>query len=331
MKILLLEYVTGGGLRHEAIPPGLAEEGGQMRQALARDLLALPGVALIILHDDRLPTPVGQRTQTVNIAAGDDFAARWRQAIHDSDAVWPIAPETDGVLEQLCLGVETAGKPLLTSPAAAVRVAASKQATARRLAAHGLPVVPTLALAEIAHWPGGPLVVKPDDGAGCEGAIIIHDPAQWPDASAHAKLVMQPLLTGEALSLSVLFAQGQARLLSVNRQMIEQTATGFRLLGCQVNAYADPDRHWQTLVEGVAHALPDLWGYAGIDLILTHDGPMILEINPRLTTSYAALHAATGENPAAYVLELLRTGHLPNPRLQLGQPVDIRLEQSHGG
>ncbi|MFM8330061.1 MAG: ATP-grasp domain-containing protein, partial [Candidatus Methylumidiphilus sp.] len=213
----------------------------------------------------------------------------------------------------------------------AVRVAASKQATARRLAAQGMPVVPTLALAEIAHWPDGPLVIKPDDGAGCEGAAIIRDPAQRPDASAHAKLVMQPLLTGEALSLSAIFAQGQARLLCVNRQMIEQTATGFRLQGCQVNAYADPGRHWQTLAEGVARALPDLWGYAGIDLILTSDGPVILEINPRLTTSYAAIHAATGENPAAAVLELLRTGQLPNPRPHLGQPVDIRLGQSHGG
>ena len=34
-------------------------------------------------------------------------------------------------------------------------------------------------------------------------------------------------------------------------------------------------------------------------------GPVVLEINPRLTTSYVGLRPALGRNPAALVLELL--------------------------
>jgi predicted ATP-grasp superfamily ATP-dependent carboligase len=69
-----------------------------------------------------------------------------------------------------------------------------------------------------------------------------------------------------------------------------------------------------------------LWGYAGIDLILTAGGPVILEINPRLTTSYVGLRQATGENPATLMLDLYRTGRLPAPGRQAGEPVEVLLE-----
>ena len=109
--------------------------------------------------------------------------------------------------------------------------------------------------------------------------------------------------------------------------MIAQTGQGFILKGCQVNALYDADGHWQSLAGRVALAIPELWGYAGIDLILGPDGPVILEINPRLTTSYAGLRSATGENPAALVLDLLRTGALPPLRTAPGRPVEILLEK----
>lgn len=327
MKILVLEYVSGGGLRQEPIPPALAREGGLMLAALAGDLLGIPGVAVLALQDDRLPFPLADnRVQVLEIRAAGQFQPIWREALGRCDAVWPIAPETGGILEQLCLDVESAGKPLLTSPAAAVRLAASKLATARRLARHGLPVVPTFPLSEWKPQPGQIFVIKPDDGVGCEGSRIIRDPARFTLPVNTEHWIAQPLLQGEPLSLSALFAQGHARLLSCNRQVIETSGDGFVLRACQINAIADADGRWQTLAGQIANALPELWGYAGIDLILTAGGPVILEINPRLTTSYAGLRRATGENPAALTLELFKTGTLPPPRQQLGVAVDICLE-----
>lgn len=321
-------------MRQEAIPPAFAREGALMLEALACDLLAAPtGVELIILHDDRLPPPRiggGGRAEIVPIRDGAAFSPLWRESLGRCDAAWPIAPETAGVLERLCLDAEAAGVPLLTSPAAAVRLAASKLATLERLARHGLPVARTAALADWMPTPGRPFVVKPDDGAGCEGARIIRDPVRLQMPADPPGWIAQDLLAGEALSLSALFAQGQARRLSGNRQLIEQTGDGFALAGCRVNAFADEDGQWQALADGVARALPELWGYAGIDLILGANGPAILEVNPRLTTSYAGLRRALGENPAAFVLELWKTGQLPGPRRARGQAVDISLEAGNG-
>ena len=327
-----MEYITGGGMRRETLPASLASEGELMLCALVGDLRILPhGLKLTILRDDRLPLPFQcEGIQTVMVGVTDSFQTLWLEWISCCDAIWPIAPETGGILEQLCLDVEAAGKNLLNCPSSAVRLAASKLKTARRLAESGLPVVPTEML-DGTHLPAWPaFVVKPDDGAGCEGALIIRDPVRFPTLADRVGWIVQPLLEGETISLCVLFANGCARLLSCNLQQIERIGEGFALKGVAVNAFPDRDGSFQTLVEGIARAMPELWGYVGIDLILTGDGPVILEINPRLTSSYAGLCLATGENPAGLVLQLLITGRLPPVSNHAGKPVEIRWDNSHG-
>jgi predicted ATP-grasp superfamily ATP-dependent carboligase len=328
LKILIVEYVTGGGLRREPIPPALAREGDQMLRALTRDLLALPDAELVVLRDDRFELVAGHEAMdTVYVGEGDDFDLLWLTWLARCDAVWPIAPETGGLLERLCREAEHCGKALLGSPASAVRLAASKLATARRLRQSGLPVVPTAPLRDwVPSPPPDAVVTKPDDGVGCEGARILWDSAGIEalkvEPGAEGRIA-QPLLEGEPLSLSILFARGEARLLSCNRQFVARTHDTFTLRGCRVNALPDDSGVWQSLADAIARAVPELWGYAGVDLVLTAAGPVIMEINPRLTTSYAGLYEATGENVAALVLDLLATGELPPPRAFTGRPVQI--------
>jgi len=338
MKVLVFEYVTGGGLSEVHVPPGLEREGRVMRRALLEDLLlADDALEVVCLHDERHPPDLAdRRLHWVAVDRAQAYQDTWRERMIRCDAVWPIAPENDGLLEALCAEVEASGVTLLNCPARAVRLGASKRATVDRLRAHGLPGIETLSLAEYREqmraggrpWDGEAVVIKPDDGVGCAGARIVsaREACSGEETSA---TVVQPFLEGDALSLSVLFADGRACLLAVNRQRIERRADRFVLTGCRVNALADADGRWQALSDAIASAIPELWGYAGVDVVLTAQGPCILEINPRLTTSYAGLRQATGINPAALVLELARTGALPSPRAMGGNAVDILLQSAH--
>ena len=333
MKILVFEYLSGGGMSAEPLHPALVGEGDLMLQALLRDLSDLPKVRLFALRDARLPAPMGfpERVEWVPIFREDDAERRFRELIEKVEAVWPIAPETGGVLERLCAWTESAGKRLLTSPAAAVHLAASKLATAQRLQAMGVPAVPTRIL-DPAEVPAFPAVVKPDDGVGCEGARILAAQNDWQAFRCDqtgSETVIQPLVAGDTLSLSALFAKGQARLLACNRQHIARKGSGFVLRGCTVNAFRDVDGMFGDLVEQVGRALPELWGYAGIDLIGTDRGPLVLEINPRLTTSYAGLRASIGLNPAALVVEADRLGRLPGFTVRPATPVYVSVESAH--
>ena len=134
--------------------------------------------------------------------------------------------------------------------------------------------------------------------------------------------VIQPYYAGQAVSLSCLCKHGKAWLLCCNQQQIEINNGSFVLRGCQVNI---PNRHvdfYRHLVEQVATAISDLWGYIGIDIIETPDrGPLLLEINPRLTTSYVGIRQATGINVAEQVLALLRAE--PDLRQNRNQTINI--------
>ena len=62
------------------------------------------------------------------------------------------------------------------------------------------------------------------------------------------------------------------------------------------------------LGERALDALPDATGYVGVDLVLGNapDGSedVVIEVNPRLTTSYVGLRAMTSSNLAAAILHL---------------------------
>ena len=331
MKILVFEYVTAAGLA-EAPSGSLLAEGEVMLAALLADLSAIPGVEVLALRDRRLPLPGSTKSgiEWVWVEPPRDGLACLAATLPRVDAVWPIAPETGGILESICRTVEQAGKALFTTPAAGVRLAASKHATIQRLQAHGVPVVPTerLESGNAALLPfSPPCVIKPDDGVGCEGAWIVRSRAEWDENheqfAAGTNWIAQPLIAGESLSLSALFSRGHAVLWTINRQHIVEEGHGFRLAGCGVNAMDDSDRNFAELARRVATAVPELWGYAGIDLIRNEAGLHILEINPRLTSSYAGLRSALGGNPAANVLELWRSGRLPDNRMPPGRTVEI--------
>ena len=331
MKILVFEYVTAAGLA-EAPSGSLLAEGELMLAALLADLSAIPGVELLALRDRRLPFPgrAFPGLKWVWVEPTRDGLACLAATLPRVDAVWPIAPETGGILESICRTVEQAGKALLTTPAAGVRLAASKHATIQRLQAHGVAVVPTerLESGNAALLPfSPPCVIKPDDGVGCEGAWIVRSPSDWDGIheqfAAGTNWIVQPLIAGESLSLSALFSRGHAVLWTVNRQHIVEEGHGFRLAGCGVNAMDDSDGNFADLARRVAAAVPELWGYAGIDLIRNEAGLHVLEINPRLTSSYAGLRSALGGNPAASVLELWRSDRLPDGCTSSRQVVEI--------
>ena len=309
MKLFVFEMVTGGGLAGETIPPGLAREGDLMVSALLRDLRDVPGARLSTSRDRRLPPVPG--IAAIAPAPGEEPWALYARGAGAADAAWPVAPETGGALERLARDTLALGKRLIGSRPDAVRLTASKRETVRALDAAGIPVVPTFTAGEGLPAFAGTWVVKPDGGAGCEGVRTLPNRRAAAEYLAEdPSLVAQPWVEGPALSLSLLCGDGRAALLSCNRQHVRHVDGRLLLRAITVNALADRDGRLARLAGHVAAAIPGLWGYVGVDLVLAAEGPVVLEINPRLTTSYCGLRAALGVNVAALVLDLLDTGRM---------------------
>ncbi|WP_367154586.1 ATP-grasp domain-containing protein [Methylomonas sp. HYX-M1] len=329
MKILVFEYVCGGGLAGEPIPASMAKEGRMMLQALLNELKQLPGVRIML--------PLDQRCTRLSVPAeAEVFEVKDRQSldclfprlIDLADAVWPVAPESDGVLAAVVDAVRAQGKPALVSDARTIRLFTDKYATLRALTALGLPCVPTGRLDQTGGDLTFPVVIKPIDGVGCAGNRVLGDNAQLMLASAclenPAAYIVQPFVDGEAMSLSCLFGRGKAWLLSCNRQRVRLVEERFELQACRVNVKSPNKQMYTDWIKQMAIAMPGLWGYVGIDLIENrHSGPRILEVNPRLTTSYVGISAATGINVAQQVLNLWWGEVNIEPRV--GVSVEVRI------
>lgn len=331
MKIFVYEHITGGGCLGEPLPAALRAEGELMLRSVVSDLAAIAHVEVVTMCDARIELADLPAERHVVRDPGE-WQRLFDQLVAQSDALWPVAPETGGTLETLSRAALAADRVLLNSRPDAVRVAASKRLTAEALAAAGIGAIPTYRASEPPSSRRGQWVAKPDDGCGCHDTRLFDDfasAALWIEAQSDpGNYVIQPYVPGEAVSLSVLAREGEACLMSVNRQRVVVRDGGFVFLGSVVNDLADAGGRCARLAARVARAVPGLWGYFGIDIILGEQGPTVAEINPRLTTSYAGLGAALECNPAAWVLGLLERGPPPAPAPR-AKKVDIDLRYIH--
>jgi len=327
MRVFVYEHLTAGGLlSSEDDFACLAPEGDMMIRALLADLAEIPEVECVALRDPRLGLDLPAQVLASSPLPSDLWPGLER-ALELSEAVWPIAPESDGCLERIAQLVLDNGRVLLNSRPPAVRITASKLATSRALAAGGTRVVPTYASPEEVPKNASVLVVKPDDGAGCVETYVTRDRAlivRSPEM-ARRNRIYQPLIAGDPRSLCVLCADGIARLLSCNRQHIMEKDGKLEFAGVTVNALHDAGGRYARLAQSVIDAIPGLWGHVGIDFVETHDGPVVIEINPRVTTACAGLRGALGMNLGRLVMglpdSLQGLAQVP-PRL--GQPVRVR-------
>ncbi len=331
MRIFVVEYITGGG-QGGALKRELLAQAELMLSALIRDLLQIEGVELLVSRDARLP-PLGVDCELFVPEGKQDIWGQWQACIDRCDAVWPVMPEFDGLLQRISELTLARGRSLLGTDPETIAIAASKYRTAACLRRADIPTVATYRSDEVIAYAPGRWVVKPDDGAGCGGLEVFSGHRAMRRAlrerTRYANCVAQPYLQGQAASLSLLCAHGGAQLLTYNLQRVIPRQRTLVLTGIQVRRALAGGAACARLAAAVARALPGLWGYVGVDIVMTAAGPTVVEVNPRLSTSYAGIHHVLGVNPAALVLRMLRGTAAPAFPEDGSDHVDLDLELPH--
>ena len=315
-------YTPGMAENHvAACVPGLAADHAAQYMAgpgAGRVAAYSAGTASMPMHEQAPPELDYSRHH-----AQFDACMQW------ADAVWPLAFESAAALENLSRHILRRKRTLLGSAPGAVRVAASKLELARVLAEGGVATVATYSPHGAVPQDAGAWVAKPDDGAGCLHTMLFGDRAAalaWIRASANDGYVLQRFVAGKPGSLSLVCCDGVARVLSCNLERVAMRDNRFHVLGSVVNGLSDDDGALEWLAQQVAAAIPSLWGYVGVDFILTAHGAVVLDVNPRLTAAYAGLRASIDCNPAGLVLDLLHGASAVSwPSVGMRRPVSVDL------
>lgn len=318
--ILVHEYVTGGGWPGPRIPNGLAAEALALLRALLADLRAWGRFTVVTTRDRRLPTPGLDADRIVDVDS-EVYLETLLELGRECGAALVVAPEGEGALERVSALLSDAGVMLLGSPPAAVAVAADKWECHRRFTRACLPTPETLCVfpadaGAAAAWLGYPVVVKPLDGAGCDGVGLAANEAalgavlRQPALLAATSVLVQKYVEGQAASVSLLVAGGRSIALSLNSQRV-RAGVPFAYDGGVASLPHPRSTEACALARRAVALIPGLCGYVGVDLVLGEEACWLLEVNPRPTTAYVGLRRVIDLNMAAAVWDACREGILP--------------------
>ncbi len=309
-----------------------------MRDALLRDLALLNRFDITSMVDERMLLSAITH-KSITVKASDDFNKVFETALKKADYAWLIAPETDGILLDLSQRVYESNALLLGCGHDATLVGTSKSLSFEALIAANIYTLPVFGGEELMQqayfnqvlalnppkW-----VAKSEDGAGCEGIRLfdtLHDLRDWLKQDDHYLYYFaQPFQPGITASFCMLCRDGKAWLLSSNQQHIACDGTTFTLTGITLNGMHAYEKRFETIARKIANMLPDALGYVGVDVIIDteKDKIVVIDINPRLTTSYVSLQQALEVNPAQLIIDCVLNRDFKIPAFSKNQ-VEILL------
>lgn len=326
MKIFVCEYITAGGRQGSELPTALAQEGELMFTALVNDLLDAGYRDLVCTRDERLASPAFPITV---IPHGEDVWSTWQSLMRECDAAWIIAPESDEIMYRLARLAEKCSCRVIGCTSAFVRMATSKRQTAEWLQDRQIPVVRTYTDPQALSANDNGWIVKPDDGVGGEGVYYFPDLSKMREywsRQTDKQYVVQPYIPGIAASMSLLCHAGRALVLGCNEQCFRFRADGKGELQAVIVNGLHRHHEPMSLIAGrLAAAMPEETAIIGVDLVINNRELTVIEINPRLTTSYAGLEKSLNANPAGLLLSLLQGGDMPGESEFKYHPVRINL------
>jgi predicted ATP-grasp superfamily ATP-dependent carboligase len=310
MRIFVYEFTCA--TRSAPFLDSLRSEGWAMLSAIVDDFGRIPGVeVLALLHSDvQIDNP-----DSAFVRVDPNYEeSRFQEMAGKADLTLVIAPEIDNILAQRCEWVKEAGGHLLGSSLPAVRLAADKYALGQHLKQYNIPtpecrLFDSLSVESPRPFPG---VVKPRLGAGSLKTYLFRSHGELADlartTNSHSRpsdWIVQPFVSGQAASVAFLIGPKHRFALPPASQNLSDDGR-FHYLGGSVPIPNELAERAQRLASRAVASVPGLRGYVGVDLVLgpRADGSedWIIEINPRLTTSYIGLRALAESNLAETML-----------------------------
>ena len=303
MRILVCEYLCSGALADHPQATSLHTEGLAMLSAIVTDLSRCPDVELLAPLDAglRYDWPVNLTIEPV--AGPTQERAVFDRLLRQVDAALVIAPEFDDLLWQRRRMVEQRGVLLLGPSSDAVRLAGDKLLLSRVWLQAGIPTPECLPLpSQVPPGPLFPSVLKPRHGAGSQATFLVTDRPALDSVLAQPGLddwrggfVLQPFVPGRPASVMLMIGPNDVTALPAAWQQLSNEGR-FLYQGGEVPIPVAFNQRAQELARRAVAVVPGLCGLVGVDLILG-ERDVVIEINPRLTTSYVGLRAGASISP----------------------------------
>lgn len=335
VTVNIFEYASGGGFQGRRIPQGILCEGYSMLKTAAEDFHAA-GYTVRCLLDSQLGSlrsDLAAVDDIIEVSPDSSSSVQdvFAKTLHRSELSLVIAPETGGVLSSLIRLAEGSPSTSLNAASQAVDAASDKALLSELLRRNGIAVPETRclstddSLAKVIDtylgFSGSDVVVKPVDGVSCESVSLVSSRAEMNAAFKNLyanrsvrRFIVQRFVEGLSASVSLISNGREARPVALNLQRVSLNPPSARASsyngGLTPLHHPDAEKALQVAQRAV-QMFKGLRGYVGVDLVLSPNGPVVLEVNPRLTVSYVGLRQVLKQGLAEPMVMAALSGVLP--------------------
>lgn len=292
-----------------------------MLLAVIRDLQKANDVSVSTIWDARLGEFPLNGVNAVVVPSFNESLIAYRDLLQAADYTLVIAPEFGSVLQIACEWARKESNSQLLGPTAPAIAACSDKLELPGLLGSGVPMIATKA-APIDQPPFDfPIVLKPFDGAGSIGVRLVESLDEYQAHVRNAKnlpvsyefrkqaFVAQPFQSGQPMSVGVIVSLDRTcrTVLPIAEQHLSNDGQ-FKYQGgkipADINSDADARERLVQIVARILDRHPGLVGYFGIDLLFEPESRQwhVVEINPRITTSFLGYSRASKTSLLASVL-----------------------------
>ena len=234
--------------------------------------------------------------------------------VEDFDLIMPRLSRTTAQYgEEVVAHFEWIGTPVINR-AKSIAAARHKFHSLRILAQHDLPIPPSLTVGSAAFLEGAvaemgdyPFILKPFYGTHGRGIMLLDTPTSLTSAvgalcDLHHDYVIQSFVTeADGVDIRVLVVGGEA-VAAMKRSAPPGEFRANIHKGASGKAFMLPDEYNRLAIKAAAALELEI---AGVDLLETNDGPVVLEVNP--SPGFEELESVTGLDIAAAIIEFATT------------------------
>jgi len=304
-KILIYEYITGGGLINEELYSPLLIEAKKISDFIIDEFSSSEKYHVEYFCDHRIKP--NKKCKSIKIT--NESQLYDKRVLSRFDLILPIMPEEDFKLYSYCEFLQLNNYPTLISDYKTIGITSDKYKFFEHCLTYNIPTIQTY-LENVPDSNNENIYIEKDRyGVGCSHVKKINGHS----CDNNSDYLYQPFIDGEHFSTCVVFGRKDFKILTINKQNIKYDSdNNIHLSSLKVNVKFDKFLCLYEIVMRIHYSLPSLYGYVGIDFILHENNILIVEINPRLTTSFTGIPHSIGINIANR--NLLMSKQIFNPK-----------------
>ena len=140
-------------------------------------------------------------------------------------------------------------------------------------------------------------ITKDRYGCGCNNISIISNPLR----KNSSNMIHENYIPGKSYSANLYIKDSGYKLISINQQHISRKNTSLKLDSIDVNIYPSFNNMIYKFIDDILNVIPGLRGFIGFDFIFNNDKIFLIEINPRFTTSMALIEKCKNNHILNYI------------------------------